>query len=68
MFLPAFSFMWWCNMMHATCINMQLKFAYGFFAKITIEVPEAKSEAEKSLSKIINKIKLTCNYNYNVFI
>ena len=50
-------------MMHATCINMQLKFATGFLAKITIEVPEAKSEAEKSLSKMINKIKLTCNYN-----
>lgn len=54
-------------MQHDAC-NMQLKFAYGFSAKITIEVPEAKSEAEKGLSKIINKIKLTCNYNYNVFI
>ena len=52
-------------MQHYAC-NMQLKFSSVFLAKIiviTIEVPEAKSEAEKSLSKMINKIKLTCNYN-----
>ena len=50
-------------MMLATCINVQLKFASGFLGKITIEVPDAEGEAEKSLSKMINKINLACNYN-----
>ena len=45
--------------------NMQLKFANLFFWQkwSSIEVLEAKSEAEKSLSEMINKIKPTCNYN-----
>lgn len=48
-------------------VSMQhaLKFANLFFWQKwpSIEVLEAKSEAEKSLSEMIDKIKLTCNYN-----